>query len=48
MCKNQKMGSKNDLRLSYGSTTVQFVRTNSNLADFLTREGMLPGDADKF
>jgi hypothetical protein len=27
---------------------LQFVRTNSNLADFLTREGMLPGDADRF
>jgi hypothetical protein len=32
----------------YPMVVLQFVRTNSNLADFLTREGMLPGDAEKF
>ncbi len=26
----------------------QFVRTSENLADFLTREGLLPGDFEKF
>jgi hypothetical protein len=32
----------------YPMVVLQFVRTNSNLADFLTREGMLPGDAERF
>ncbi|RPH78821.1 MAG: hypothetical protein EHM77_06555, partial [Planctomycetaceae bacterium] len=32
----------------YPLITLQFVRTTENLADFLTREGLLPGDAEKF
>jgi hypothetical protein len=32
----------------YPNVTLQFVRTTENLADFLTREGLLPGDAEKF
>lgn len=32
----------------YPLVTLHFVRTSENLADFLTREGMLPGDSEKF
>jgi hypothetical protein len=32
----------------YPLVTLHFVRTSENLADFLTREGMVPGDAEKF
>ena len=32
----------------YPLVTLHFVRTTENLADFLTREGLPPGDLDKF
>jgi hypothetical protein len=32
----------------YPLVNLQFVRTSENLADFLTREGLLPGDFEKF
>jgi len=32
----------------YPQVTLHFVRTTENLADFLTREGALPGDLDRF
>jgi hypothetical protein len=36
------------LLADYPRVTLRFVRTTENLADFLTREGMLPGDREKF
>jgi hypothetical protein len=30
------------------NVTLCFVRTTDNLADFLTREGLPPGDCEKF
>jgi hypothetical protein len=32
----------------YPQVTLHFVKTSDNLADFLTREGMAPGDSEKF
>ena len=32
----------------YPQVNLQFVRTTENLADFLTREGLPPGDVEKF
>ena len=32
----------------YPNITLYFVRTTDNLADFLTREGLPPGDCEKF
>ncbi|MBG0744848.1 MAG: DDE-type integrase/transposase/recombinase [Cylindrospermopsis raciborskii KL1] len=32
----------------YPNVTLHFIRTNENLADFLTREGLPPGDLQKF
>ena len=32
----------------YPNITLHFIRTNENLADFLTREGLPPGDLEKF
>jgi hypothetical protein len=32
----------------YPDVTLHFVRTTENLADFLTREGLPPGDIEKF
>jgi len=32
----------------YPNVNLQFVRTSENLADFLTREGLPPGDCEKF
>jgi hypothetical protein len=32
----------------YPLVTLHFVRTTENLADFLTREGLPPGDLGKF
>ena len=32
----------------YPQVNLQFVRTSENLADFLTREGLPPGDCEKF
>ena len=32
----------------YPNLTLHFIRTNENLADFLTREGLPPGDLQKF
>ena len=32
----------------YPLVTLHFVRTKENLADFLTREGLLPGDCSRF
>ena len=32
----------------FPNVTLHFIRTNENLADFLTREGLPPGDLQKF
>ncbi len=32
----------------YPNVTLHFIRTSENLADFLTREGLPPGDLEKF
>jgi hypothetical protein len=36
------------LKSDYPNVTLRFVRTTENLADFLTREGLPPGDLEKF
>ncbi len=36
------------LASDYPLVSLQFVRTTANLADFLTREGLPPGDLEKF
>ena len=36
------------LASDYKNVTLYFVRTTDNLADFLTREGLPPGDCEKF
>ncbi len=36
------------LASDYQNVKLYFVRTSDNLADFLTREGLPPGDCEKF